>query len=250
MTGNATAEISSKTSKSRASVKALLMKAISMEEVFEILEDGFLPALCSLFQLNFTLAGDPQFLDNQIDDFGLDSLLAVEMRTWWLKTLQVNIPVMKILSGITVRDIIAFGVEGLSPELTPNVAAQDESAEENGNGKEEGENTSSLTNGDDTNEVMYVTQARQLPPIIRSMELSFNQQMFWFGLTSMQDKTALNHTACYRIVGKLRIDELERAILRLRTDSRYAANVLPNFTWANKSGDCRVMHYACRAPKD
>ncbi|KAE8853019.1 hypothetical protein HRS9122_00011 [Pyrenophora teres f. teres] len=206
MTGNATAEISSKASKSRASVKALLNKATSMEEVFGILKDGFLPALCSLFQLDLTSAGDPHFLDNQIDDFGLDSLLAVEIRTWWLKTLQVNIPVMKILSGITVRDIIGFGVEGLSPELTPNVGAQTETVEENGDAT--GEDVS-------TNGIKYVAPARQLPAITRSMELSFNQQIFWFGLTSVQDKTALNHTACYRIIGKLRIESLERAIHHL-----------------------------------
>ncbi|KAE8827125.1 hypothetical protein HRS9139_08297 [Pyrenophora teres f. teres] len=206
MTGNATAEISSKASKSRASVKALLNKATSMEEVFGILKDGFLPALCSLFQLDLTPAGDPHFLDNQIDDFGLDSLLAVEIRTWWLKTLQVNIPVMKILSGITVRDIIGFGVEGLSPELTPNVGAQTETVKENGDAT--GEDVS-------TNGIKYVAPARQLPAITRSMELSFNQQIFWFGLTSVQDKTALNHTAFYRIIGKLRIESLERAIHHL-----------------------------------
>jgi hypothetical protein len=45
-------------------------------------------------------------LDIPLDGFGVDSLLAVEIRTWWLKNLQVNVIVMKILSGVTVRNII------------------------------------------------------------------------------------------------------------------------------------------------
>ncbi|KAF1963940.1 hypothetical protein BU23DRAFT_635867, partial [Bimuria novae-zelandiae CBS 107.79] len=165
--------------------------------------------------LDSTLAEDSQFLNNQLDGFGLDSLLAVEIRAWWLKTLQVNIPVMKILSGITVRDVIVFGVEGLSPELTPNISAQNETAVENDDMEGESVDESQLQNGNESSEAKYVTRARQLPAIIRSMELSFNQQMYWFGLTSMQDKTALNHTACYRIIGKLRLENLERAVLHL-----------------------------------
>ncbi|KAL6702429.1 hypothetical protein ACN47E_001870 [Coniothyrium glycines] len=215
MVGNITAEITSKTSKSRASVKALLEKATSEVEVFEILRDGFLPALCSLFQLDSESAEDPQFLDKQLDGFGLDSLLAVEIRTWWLKTLQVNIPVMKILSGITLRDMIKFGIEGLSPELTPNLAAEEETAVVNGEANGENVEQSELQESNGSDEVKYVTQARQLPAITRSMELSFTQQMYWFGLTSMQDKSTLNHTACYRITGKLQIENLERAVLHL-----------------------------------
>ncbi|KAH7562977.1 hypothetical protein BM1_00024 [Bipolaris maydis] len=215
MTGNITAEIASKASETRASAKALLMKATTKEQVFGILKDGFLSALCSLFQLDPALAEDSRFLDNPLDGFGVDSLLAVEIRTWWLKTLQVNIPVMKILSGVTVREIIEFGAEGLSQELTPNLADQEETAVENGNVGGEIQDDIQLQNGTDSNEAKYVNRMRQIPAVIRSMELSFNQQLYWFGLTSMQDKTALNHTTCYRVNGKLRIKSLERVILHL-----------------------------------
>ncbi|EAT83209.1 hypothetical protein HBI56_113570 [Parastagonospora nodorum] len=165
--------------------------------------------------LDSALAEDPHFLESPLDAFGLDSLLAVEIRTWWLKTLQVNIPVMKILSGLTVRDIIISAVEGLLPELTPNISAHEETVVENGHGNEDIMGESQAENVNDSNAAKYVNHLRQRHPVIRSMELSFNQKMYWFGLTSMQDKTALNHTACYRITGKLRIEDLKRAILRL-----------------------------------
>lgn len=207
MTGNITAEIASKTSQSRASVKALLEKATTEEQIFDILQGAFLPALCALFQLDSTLAEDPHLLDERLDRFGLDSLLAVEIRMWWLKTLHVNIPVMKILSGVTVRDVIGFGAADLSPELVPNLIIQDDTPAE----------SQELQNGHDAsaNGSKYVSPQPQLPPVVQSMEMSFNQKMYWFGLTSTQDKSSLNHTACYRITGKLRVDDLERAILHL-----------------------------------
>ncbi|KAH9875654.1 hypothetical protein IAQ61_003118 [Plenodomus lingam] len=132
MIGSATAETASKTSESRASVKALLAKAKSRGEATEVLKNVFLPVIGSLFQMDTAAIQSPDshFLDTRLDEFGLDSLLAVEIRTWWLKTLQVNMPVMRILSGITVRELIVSGVDDLPSELIPNMRG---SIAENGN---------------------------------------------------------------------------------------------------------------------
>ena len=41
-------------------------------------------------------------------DLGVDSLLAVEIRSFFLTELRVNIPILKILSGATVSDIASL----------------------------------------------------------------------------------------------------------------------------------------------
>lgn len=53
------------------------------------------------------------------DTLGIDSLVAVDIRSWFIKELQVEVPVLKILSGATVDDIIAQAQKLLPKELIP-----------------------------------------------------------------------------------------------------------------------------------
>ncbi|KXS94018.1 hypothetical protein AC578_8117 [Pseudocercospora eumusae] len=241
MTGCATAEVASKSSTARASVKSMLEKATTEVEVFEALKDAFLPVLCSLFQLDQASTAELHFLDNRLDMLGIDSLLAVELRAWWLDTLQVNIPVMKILSGTTIKDIIRWGLEGLRPELIPNVSGAVAAVRED-----------EQPNGEKADNSESASHARQLPALVQTMPMSFQQELYWFGLTSTQDRTALNHTTCYRIKGRLRIDDLERAILHVAqacdafrmcfrtSDGQTTVGVTANCSWQPQFR--KIMH--------
>jgi hybrid polyketide synthase / nonribosomal peptide synthetase ACE1 len=51
---------------------------------------------------------------------GIDSLVAVEIRSWMLRELTVDIPVLKILGEASIQDIVDFAVENLPETLTPN----------------------------------------------------------------------------------------------------------------------------------
>ena len=55
------------------------------------------------------------------DHLGIDSLVAVDIRSWFIKEFQVEIPVLKILSGATVAEILARVQELLPQDLTPNL---------------------------------------------------------------------------------------------------------------------------------
>nr|A0JJU1.1 RecName: Full=Tenellin synthetase; Short=TENS; AltName: Full=Hybrid PKS-NRPS synthetase tenS; AltName: Full=Tenellin-type 2-pyridones biosynthesis cluster protein S [Beauveria bassiana]CAL69597.1 nonribosomal peptide synthase [Beauveria bassiana] len=46
-----------------------------------------------------------------VTDLGIDSLVAVEIRTWFLKQLRVDVPVMKILGGSTVGQLSALAAK-------------------------------------------------------------------------------------------------------------------------------------------
>lgn len=52
-------------------------------------------------------------------DFGIDSLIAVEIRKWFLKNLAVNVPVLKILGGATVADVVNHAITQLTVAQTP-----------------------------------------------------------------------------------------------------------------------------------
>ena len=75
--------------------------------------------------------------ETTIVELGVDSLLAVDMRTWFTKELDLDMPVLKILGGATVSDLVEDAVKRLSSDLIPNVvkaapaeAAEDEKKEE------------------------------------------------------------------------------------------------------------------------
>ena len=55
------------------------------------------------------------------DDMGLDSLNAVEIRAWFLKNYQVNMPVLKILGGVSIGELLDHALEDMPHDLIPNV---------------------------------------------------------------------------------------------------------------------------------
>lgn len=46
-------------------------------------------------------------------DIGVDSLVGVEIRAWCLKQFDVDVPVMKILGGISLSEIVEQVVDSL-----------------------------------------------------------------------------------------------------------------------------------------
>lgn len=244
-TGGA-ADSSSKTSESKASVKALLLQAKTPDQVTDVLRTAFRQTICALFHLGSTdLDDDTRFINSSLDEMGLDSLLAVEIRTWWMKTVQVNISVMKILSGLTIGELIALAQQNLSTDLTPLLKSETEveehksapqvkvssatSAESADVSSKDTSTTASSEAGDpviltpfsepDAFETTVkdgdIVCSSPLPTVSRWMDLSFSQQVFWFVLTFLEDRAGLNHTGAFRLTGPLRVGDLEQAIMRL-----------------------------------
>ena len=52
-----------------------------------------------------------------LQDLGIDSLIAVEIRVWFQRELMVDVPVMKILGGASMADLVDFVIERLPAEL-------------------------------------------------------------------------------------------------------------------------------------
>ncbi|KAI6472412.1 putative Hybrid PKS-NRPS biosynthetic cluster [Pyricularia oryzae] len=99
----------------RVQTKVLLQDAVSSEDVREIIYDAFALKLQEALQVE---KGRP--VGNlTADTLGIDSLVAVDIRSWFIKELQVEVPVLKILSGATVDDIIAQAQKLLPKELIP-----------------------------------------------------------------------------------------------------------------------------------
>ena len=59
-------------------------------------------------------------------ELGVDSLVAVEVRTWFLKELQTDMPVLKILGGASVADLCRHAFERLPKDLLPAVGVKNQ----------------------------------------------------------------------------------------------------------------------------
>jgi hybrid polyketide synthase/nonribosomal peptide synthetase ACE1 len=108
-----------KAGRQNVKTKARLLEATSDEEVFDVLKEGF------LLKLQVALQSDPakSTLDVSLDELGADSLVAVDIRSWFLNELGVDLPVLKILNSPSVRDLLVAAQELLSPAATPNVSS-------------------------------------------------------------------------------------------------------------------------------
>lgn len=63
-------------------------------------------------------------LDMSPDELGVDSLVAVDLRSWFLKELGVDMPVLKIFNAASIRELLATAAEVLPESLIPNVMAE------------------------------------------------------------------------------------------------------------------------------
>lgn len=84
-----------------ANIKQLLREAESQESVIKLVQDAFCRKLEKMMQMV------PNSVDVNVPliDMGCDSLLAIEVRAWFLKELGMDVPILKVLSGDIVAEL-------------------------------------------------------------------------------------------------------------------------------------------------
>ena len=171
----------------------------------------------------------------RLDQIGIDSLLAVEIRSWFLKILDVNIPVLKILNGASIGELIDIAIDtqarGLviyaSSDTTSPPMLASKSFILPAIGTSPLPNMSELENFEmpteeskrdhesfkkSANLPAHSLPLPKVPVLHRSAKLSFSQAMFWFVMLFLEDKTGLNHTGCFRLTGKVRKEDFRLAV--------------------------------------
>ncbi|KAK7738315.1 putative Hybrid PKS-NRPS biosynthetic cluster [Cytospora paraplurivora] len=94
-----------------------IAKTPSREAVLGIIQESFLAKLRVILQ-NADLEMDH---DDPLVEVGIDSLVAVEVRSWFLKELKVDVPVLKIVGGASLADICGLAMNKLPETLLPNI---------------------------------------------------------------------------------------------------------------------------------
>nr|WNS47916.1 CapA [Capnodium sp. TTI-000886] len=232
------AEESSGASRGNASslqVRAQMDAAKSEEEAAAALLSAFANKLESMLQMS------PGSLnaESSLLEVGIDSLLAVEIRTWFLKEVHVDIPVLKSLGGDNARDICADATKQyLSAKMRNNEKATlrdlqeakaqpEESNSGSGTAPSEAPN-SSLDSNDGrsvtpTNEGVATpetsmdgsaSESESVSPkeMGRATKMSSAQSRLWFLHQLSKDPTFYNSLSTYQVKGYIQIPRLKRAV--------------------------------------
>jgi hybrid polyketide synthase/nonribosomal peptide synthetase ACE1 len=187
--------------------------------------------------------------DAPLNELGIDSLVAVEVRAWFLKNLKVDIPVLKIIGGASITELCQKALELLPAtalasidqakpeapkpatklELKVPLQLQEEDSRSSSNTSKASSPTSKVAStaqsslGSETgDDQITVTEppksnAKAVPirrpqKFLKSVPISLTQSRYWFLQHLLADQSTHNVATYYRIEGDLRINDLTRAI--------------------------------------
>jgi acyl carrier protein len=217
-------------------LKMQLFEARDSTQVHSIVLDALFPKICSIFQIDSKKIDKKALETMRLDEMGIDSLVAVEIRSWFVKTLEIDVPVLKILSGVPIGDLVSFAAEKIPDKFVPNLASSHSTTKEDYSEKSDpptseaedygldSQGHSSLidevvsseasseifsaalkVNIDENNGSFNedATTVKASPIVQRILRLSFSQELLWFVWSFLGDKTSLNHTAWARITGEI-----------------------------------------------
>ncbi|PFH59668.1 hypothetical protein XA68_12046 [Ophiocordyceps unilateralis] len=212
-----------------------LASAKAPEEILAVVQEGF----CSKLERMLQAEGGTIRISQALVNLGVDSLIAAEIRSWFLKELEVDMPVLSILNTTSIADLCLEATSRFSnmprtirdgdrdkvddvaeklPDLEPGLS-------DHGDGSVADESTTEASHIDGSmgssdyssrassvgDETECSTIDNECPKLERSGRLSFAQERVWFLQQLLQGQTAYNVTLMYRIEGPLRVADLEVA---------------------------------------
>ncbi|KAI9157871.1 Polyketide synthase-nonribosomal peptide synthetase ACE1 [Paramyrothecium foliicola] len=209
----------------KLSLKAQLQQATEKVKVNSIIHEALLPKLYGFFQLDPAKVSTERLGKMRLDEMGIDSLIAVEIRGWFMKTIEVNIPVLKILSGVPISDLIDAATNTIPERLIPNIKSKSSNVDSDGHSSYDqstsNSNSDSLSSSGvaeiNSSSISDLESVKDLPNTVReptvqkTSQLSFGQEMFHFVWKYLEDKTTLNNTFWARLTGKVRIHDMHSA---------------------------------------
>ncbi|KAI0111114.1 lovastatin nonaketide synthase [Nemania sp. FL0031] len=208
------------------SVKEQIAATSSKEEALKVLKELFLAKLRIILQ-----SADSEISEDvPLIELGIDSLAAVEVRSWFIKALEVDIPVLKLLGGSSLKETCDTVLNKLPEYLVSSTKSEDASAmstqPQTPSMKATTDTDGSRSVSDDDNGSLEVITRKTSLESLRSGQkggeptrltvkkepISISQSRFWFLRLLVEDPTTFNVALSFRMTGHLRVGDLERAL--------------------------------------
>ncbi|KAL8726975.1 MAG: hypothetical protein Q9166_006338 [cf. Caloplaca sp. 2 TL-2023] len=221
------------------------LEGAKADDVQTIIANAFAAKLRSALQADI----DREILDTALDELGMDSLVAVEVRSWFLKELSADVPILKILKASSPNALLESVWESLPDDIVGSKASVKQPQAEQAPPNEKphkllAEGASSplryeqeVSNNELTTSTLLQTDSRDsasmtpsedeldsgslssvseaLFPVVngceRTVPMSFGQSRFWFLTSYIEDQAAFNITVLIRLSGQLDVERFKQA---------------------------------------
>lgn len=122
-----------------ASTQDLLQACRSQADVINVIKQAYCAQLRKMLQVSTV---DDDLMMMRGVDLGFDSLLSVDVRSWFFKNFRVSIPVLKIMANdVRMSSLVELAAESIPTELVPQV--QQINADQHASPTPDGENSES-----------------------------------------------------------------------------------------------------------
>ncbi|OCL13419.1 putative polyketide synthase [Glonium stellatum] len=165
------------------SIQDLLQACQTHSDLIKVIRQTFAAQLRSMLQM---IMADDDLMSMRSDEIGLDSLISVDIRSWFLKNFQVSIPVLKVMGKDTMANLAQLAAESIPAELVPQIDTSGNTPSYNGEANiATGQNSpgeySSETSPADSSVDTPATQASSAPTPPESVkrETSDNSIVNW-----------------------------------------------------------------------
>jgi hypothetical protein len=101
-----------------------LVSATTMTQVGEIVEEVVTAKLHHRLHLPGEVGDGSVAGDTRLTELGVDSLIAVDLRRWFAQELEVDIPVLQLLGGCSVRELAEMTSGLLDKKFFPGVVIE------------------------------------------------------------------------------------------------------------------------------
>ncbi|KAE8378016.1 hypothetical protein BDV26DRAFT_281393 [Aspergillus bertholletiae] len=214
------------------SVIAQLKEQTTRDGIRAVLLDGLLSMLRGTLHMAEEDSISP---DSTIVELGVDSLVAVQMRSWFSNELDLDMPVLKLLGGATISDLVDDAVDRLSPSLIPSLDSDPSNPEhsqaeasvdtqaavsssEDSTSTEDDTTSSgddSQTSADDEEEeegLKDISVGDTKITYQRTTPMGYASTRFWFLQQYLTDPSTFNIVFKFTLTGRIRDADAERAV--------------------------------------
>lgn len=197
--------------KTNASLTVMLQNAKDADERFEVLKTSFVDKIGAVLGVS----ADSIQSSNPLSMYGLDSIVAVEFRKWFSKTINVDIALFDILSSKSIDALVRKAAGLLVLDAPSSVPAVDSSKSLNSRGS--GGSLEQIPDQWSSKDLLSIARPDKIP-------MSTFQQRMWYAHMMTNDKSSLNITVtCYMngqpdvVIFQNALNELRRRNEMLRT---------------------------------
>lgn len=198
-------------SSSKTSAKELLLQAITMDEVRQIIIDG----LSEKMRGTLHIPKDEKVnVTAPLIDQGVDSLGAVTVATWFSKTLLLDIPILRVLSGASITELSEEAAGRLPPAAIPLI----QSSSPDGGSSVDSDGPGTPTEStDDVSETSIGSDMglsdETSAVVVRKAPLSLTQEHSWKLQQHLaQDPTIFHNTVGLYMEGTMDLERLTKAV--------------------------------------